>query len=78
LPWIFQPLRFFTFLIGLTGSASLIGAIPAENAEFSQEIATAHANEHIKGSILSPHPRKVGFAASDPATISTALRWGVL
>ena len=31
----FQPRRFFTLLIGLTGSASLIGAISAENAEFS-------------------------------------------
>jgi hypothetical protein len=37
LPWIFQPRRVFIFLIALTRSASLIGAISAENAEFSQD-----------------------------------------
>jgi hypothetical protein len=37
-----MPPRFSTFLIGLTGSASLIGAITVENAEFSQAYKRAH------------------------------------
>jgi hypothetical protein len=41
---IFQPRCVFTFLIGLRASASVIGAISAENAAFSQE---AHRDEYI-------------------------------
>jgi hypothetical protein len=37
LPWIFLARRVFTFSIGSTESAGLIGALSAENAEFSQD-----------------------------------------
>jgi hypothetical protein len=47
----FLPLAPLHLLIGLRGSGRLMTMVSAENAEFNQNTAKKHANEHTKCSI---------------------------